>query len=489
MAGNSNLTIRSSGQDKDTPEQARIAYVFLVAFVAAFGGFLFGYDLMIMSGAQLFLKEHFHLSAEMYGFSNSSAMLGCMAGPFLGAWLCDWLGRKGTLFVAAFLFAASVMGTALPKDIVTFNIFRILGGVGVGLASIASPMYLAEIAPARSRGRLGLMYQFAIVVGALMAVGLAWILADSVAEKPSWPLPVFLGSYLSNETVWRWMFAAEIVPIIFFVGALIFVPRSPRWLATKKHHSSALEILRKINGPQQAQVELKEIEESLIQESSGFSEIFQPGHRRALVVGSCLGLFNFLTGAAAFGFYLPTLFKQGGFEENSAAIFQSVIVNAQSVPLIILAIWLVDRVGRRPLWLVTSFAMVFAQLIMAYAFHYQLTGGWIVLIILLCMWPHQLGLGPLPWLMMSEIHPTRTRAKAVAISTTVLWAAAFLVPATFPPLAELSKEMIGSIAGVFVMYSGICVFAFIFGILWLPETKHKTLEEIASFWKKGSETE
>ena len=243
--------------------------------MASLGGFLFGYDLVIISWAQIYLREQFALSDVAFGFTTTSAMIGCIFGPFVGAWLCDRIGRKRTLIFCAILLGVSAILTALPKDIVTFNIFRIVGGLGVGLASIASPIYIAEIAPARIRGRLGIMYQLAIVVGELIAGITAYFLAKHLAETVSW----------------RWMFASEIVPIIFFVVFLLFVPRSPRWLAETNRYEEARQVLTRIDGREFAEKELGQIQESLTRESGTFSEIFQPGLRTALLVGVLLAIF------------------------------------------------------------------------------------------------------------------------------------------------------------------------------------------------------
>src|SRR5262245_34653563 len=215
-------------------KQAGPGYAYFVAFVAAVGGFLFGYDLVIINGAQIFLRDHFHLTAGELGFATSSAILGCVAGPALGASLCDRLGRKSTLIIAALLFAAGAVGTAVPRSITVFNVFRFVGGIGVGLASLASPLYIAEIAPAPSRGRLGIMYQLAITVGATTAIVVAWWIARTVPDV---------------AVNWRWMFASMLVPVVAFVVLLLAVPQSPRWLVGQNRPAEALAIMTKINGP------------------------------------------------------------------------------------------------------------------------------------------------------------------------------------------------------------------------------------------------
>ena len=270
-------------------ERARQRFAYFIAFVAAIGGFLFGYDLVIISGAQIFLRDYFHLAnnPKAYGFAVSCAMIGCMMGPIGGAYLCDKLGRKAVLLIASLLFVVGAVGTALPRDIITFDIFRIIGGVGVGFASLASPMYIAEVAPAKKRGALGLMYQLAVCVGCTLAVIVAWIMAKTLPDSVSW----------------RWMFISIIVPIIAFVMMIWRAPQSPRWLAEKNRSDEALDVLTKINGPEVAKEVLDEINTSLKEETGSLRELLQPGVKIALLTGILLALFNNLTGWTGVVYY------------------------------------------------------------------------------------------------------------------------------------------------------------------------------------------
>jgi MFS transporter, SP family, arabinose:H+ symporter len=437
-----------------------------LSFVAAIGGFLFGYDLVIISGVQLFLRQQFGLSPAQFGFATSSAILGCIMGPSLGAWLCDRIGRKGTLLTSGVLFAVGAIGSALAPNIFAFNLFRITGGVGVGLSSLASPMYIAEIGPARQRGRLGIMYQLAITIGAVSATIVSY----------------FLAKYLPSTVSWRLMLASVAVPVILFMVLLVRVPQSPRWLAEEGRFDEAFSILAKIDGEDFARNEMKEIRQSLNAEAGTFAELFEPGMRRALLTGIALALFNNWTGWSGIAYYLPTLFQQAGYSQASAAIGQNVLVMGGNFLLTFVSIWLVDRAGRRPLWIATSAAMFVCLVIAGFVFHLNVTGPIVVAVILLCAAPHAIGLGPLPWLMMSELYPTRIRARAVSISTTFLWIAGFTGPFAFPMIEVASKRLIGSAAGVFWFYSGICLVAFFWGRKYLPETKGRTLEDIAQSW-------
>jgi MFS transporter, SP family, arabinose:H+ symporter len=442
-------------------------YAFFVSFVAAIGGFLFGYDLIIIAGAQLFIREQFALSPVQFGFATSSGLLGCIVGPALGAWMCDRLGRKVTLLFSGVLFAIGGIGSGFASSILAFNFFRILGGVGVGLSSLASPMYIAEISPPARRGRLGLMYQLAITIGALSA---------TVASY-------FLAKYVSPTMSWRLMLASVVVPVVLFMILLLRVPQSPRWLSERNRFDEAFHVLTKIGGLDFAKAEIAEMRASLTAETGEWRELFQPGLRRALLTGILLALFNNWTGWSGIAYYVPTLFQQSGFSAAGDAILQSVILMGGAVLLTLVSIWLIDRVGRRPLWIGGSAAMFFCLVLSGFVFQYHSTGRVVVAVIFLILTPHSLALGPLPWLMMSELYPTRIRARAVSISTTFLWIAGFTGPLAFPIIEDVSTKTLGSVAGVFWFYAAICVLSFLWGVKYLPETKGRTLEEIGGSWR------
>ena len=463
------------------------AYAFRVAFAAAIGGFLFGFDLGMIGAANIYLKDQFQLNDAQLGLATGSAVLGCMFGPFLGAWLCDAVGRKTTMIVASLLLAVSAVVTAVPdalpgisgqSTMVVFNVFRVIGGLGVGLCSIASPMFIAEVAPPAKRGRLGLMYQLAIVVGHIVAPAIGFLIVitlpqiDGTAEI-AWQQP------------WRWMFASETVCVLLFVFFVFGLPRSPRWLAQKGRYKEALAVLTEIDGPDYAKREVEEIKASLEQETGGWGELFAPGMRYALLIGILLAFFNNWTGWSVIAGYIPMLLEMSGLEDRSQAILQFAVTYGFMGLMTLVSLLLMDRVGRRPLWLVASVLMAVITCVTGFVFHCHMTGPIVLIVIVLCTVPHGIALGGIPWLMMSELYPTRIRAKAVSITTTFLWAAIFSGAYLFPRINTASEKLVGSEGGAFWLFSGVCILSFLFGWWMMPETKGRTLEDIAESWTKS----
>jgi len=419
-------------------------YVFLVAFVAAIGGFLFGFDLGMIGAANVYLRDQFRLNDAQFGLATASAGLGCICGPFLGAWLCDAIGRKPTMIVAAFLLAVSAVVTAIPdvlpgmshqSIIAVFNVFRAVGGLGVGLCSIASPMFIAEVAPPAKRGRLGLMYQLAIVVGHIAAPAIGYLVVIT--------LPQTTGvAEIAWQQPWRWMFGSETACVLVFVIFVFALPRSPRWLAQRGRDDDALAVLTRIDGPDYARREIREIRSSLDQETGGWLELFVPGMRYALLVGILLAFFNNWTGWSVIGGYIPRLFEMSGLEDRAQAILQFAVTYGFMGVMTLVSLLLMDRVGRRPLWLFASLLMAAITFATGLVFHYHLTGIIVLAVIVLCTVPHGIALGGIPWLMMSELFPTRVRAKAVSITTTFLWCTIFAGGFLFPTLTGCSERML-----------------------------------------------
>lgn len=478
----------SAGDSVIPPASNRSSNVFALGFVAAVGGFLFGFDLGIIGSANVFLKDQFALSDTGLGFVTASAVLGCMFGPVLGAWLCDTWGRRPTMVAAASLLGVNAVMTAMPDllspgnphtTLVVFNVFRFIGGIGVGLCSIASPMYIAEVSPPRRRGRLGMMYQLAVVTGHIIAPLIGYLvvrLLPSVEAGEAHPL----------HQPWRWMFASAVIFVVLFLVFLLRLPESPRWLAQQGRWDEARQVMRQIEGEAHAERELAEIKGSLQTDArSGWRELFAPGLRFPLFIGVLLAFFNNWTGWSVMGGYVPMLFEMAGLDDRARAILQFAVTYGFMGIMTLFSLFLMDRVGRRPLWLVASLLMAGITCLTGFVFHYHLGGLTVLLVIMLCTVPHGLALGGIPWLMMSELFPTHLRAKAVSLTTTCLWFFIFSAAYLFPLLTTVSKRLVGSVGGVFWLFTGVCLLSFLFGLLVMPETRGRTLEEISQSWRKA----
>jgi sugar porter (SP) family MFS transporter len=440
-------------------------YVYVISAIAAAGGFLFGYDLDVVAGAIIFLQKQFQLSPVQTGFAVSCATIGCIIGPLVGGPLADFVGRKKTLIGTALIFGAGTVGTVFPKTISEFDFFRIVGGLGVGLASVTSPMYIAEISPARLRGRLVTINQLAIAVGALTSIIVSY--------------------FLSASGNWRGMFAYELVPVLLFFIGLSFVPESPRWLFEKKRIEEARQVLRKIyRSSAGVEQELQMMHQAEHEEAGTFAELLRPGIRTALLIAAGLAIFQQMTGASPLTFYLPIIFQQAGFKNASDAIFQTVMLYVWDVFCTILAMWLVERLGRRPLLLIGISGMAISFTLTGFFFTRHATGEFVVIVMMICIGFYVISLAPLAWLIMSEIFPTRLRGKAMGVASIFLWGATFAGAQIVPSLSAFMEKNFNSIAGVFWVFAVVCGVAGIFSWYMVPETKGRTLEEIGESWTK-----
>jgi len=438
------------------------AYLYLITVIAAVGGFLLTYDIIIMSGAILFLKQHFQLTPAQVGFSMTSAIIACFFSPTMGGWLADRFGRRKTLIAAAGIFAISAVGTALPRTITEFNLFRILGGCGVGTACIVSPMYIAEIAPASVRGRLVLITQLSNVVGALMSYVVTYSL-----------------SFSGN---WRLMFASTAVPALIFLVALIFVPESPRWLVQVGRVEQALTALRRIATEEEAQSEVQAVRESLSVLKPTLRNLLTRGIRIALIIALTIAVLTQFDGVTILLFYAPTIMQKAGFSQASKAIFVSLVLGGWNLLCTLLAIWLVDRVGRKPLLLVGSAGMAVGLVAMGIFFQLGLSGLIVPLTMMFAVAFYAVSLAPVSWLLMAELFPNQVRAIGMAVASTGLWIADFIASFSFPIMNAYFERRFGSSAGVFWVFAAVCTGTFVFCWKMIPETKGKTLEEIARWW-------
>jgi len=430
----------------DSLVRTKTRNAFGLAFVAAIGGLLFGFDLGLIGAANVYLRDQFRLSDAEFGFATASAVLGCVAGPAFGFWLCDSISRRRTMLISSLLLGVSALFTAIPdvigggsrgSTLAVFNFFRFVGGLGVGLCSVASPMYIAEIAPAGKRGRLGLMYQLAIVLGHAVAPLIAFCIIYFLRVKygvteAAIPEDPWLQA-------WRWMFLSEMLCILPFVAFVTRLPFSPRWLAEKGRFDEAREVLTSVDGPEYAAREIEEIRADVGKEKGTWSELFAPGFRFAMFIAILLTFFNNWTGWSVIGGYIPRLLELAGFNRESAIGNFVAVYGAMGI-MTLLSMALMDRVGRRPLWQFASLLMAVITFATGYMFYREIKGWPILLILGLVTIPHGIALGGIPWLMMSEMFPTRIRAKAVSLATTVLWIFIFCGAYLFPMITGFSQR-------------------------------------------------
>ncbi len=451
-------------------EKGSPSYIALVTVVAALGGLLFGYDTAVIAGAIGFLQSHFALDPAMKGWAASSALLGCVIGVSFAGAFSDKMGRKKTLVLSGVLFLLSAVGTALPSQFYLFVLFRMLGGIGVGVASMASPIYIAEITPARVRGRMVSVNQFAIVTGMLIIYFVNYFIALQGDE--AWNV----------ATGWRWMFASGAIPSTIFLLLLLLVPESPRWLVEKGLKEKARGILAKVGGHSFAEAELNSIEASLEQEVESLAQLFKTGWRKVMILGIILAVLQQVTGINVFLYYAPEIFKKLGSGAD-AALLQTIVVGAVNLAFTIFAIWTVDRLGRKPLMIIGATGMCVSLIAMGLAAQLQVISIWVLLCILAYIACFALSVGPVTWVLLSEFYPTRIRGRALSVATFCLWTANFVVSQTFPMMDENSWLVAQFNHGFpFYVYAVFCV-----ALVWtvwrlVPETKGRSLEEIEKFW-------
>lgn len=446
-------------------------YVVLVCLVAALGGLLFGYDTAVIAGAIGFLQTHFHLDAAMKGWAASSALLGCVIGVSFAGIVSDRAGRKKTLLFAACLFLGSAVGTAVAGDFLQFVLARILGGIGIGIASMACPMYIAEITPAQVRGRMVSVNQFAIILGMLVIYFVNYFVARQGDEV--W----------NASTGWRWMFASGAVPSVLFLVLLLAVPESPRWLVEQGLKERARRILTRTGGRSFADRELSAIEQVVSREKDLAADLLAPGVRPVLLIGVALAVLQQVTGINVFLYYAPEIFKRMG-SGVSAALLQTIVVGAVNMLFTVVAIQTVDAVGRRPLMILGASGMGLSLVAMGVAAQQQAVSVWVLVFILSYMACFALSVGPVTWVILSEIFPTRIRGRALSVATFALWTSNFVVSQTFPMMDEQPWLVSRFNHGFpFYLYALFCIL--LVWLVWkrIPETKGRSLEEIEAAWQ------
>ncbi len=585
------------------------AYVYLLTLVAALGGLLFGYDTAVIAGATGFLKTRFDLTPFWEGFSAASALLGCALGAGAAGFLSDRFGRKKVLIVAGLAFFVSALGTALPRTLAQFIVFRFIGGIGIGAASITSPMYIAEAAPFRMRGRMVSLNQFAIVSGMLIVYFVNYFIANyglarderTVAEhvaqhgtaleisatrefmhkqipdmvdrqieqclidprtassregvarfaadhglaidvtglpggqQPLSPARVrdflsrqlpeanrrridgFLSAHLALDSKaaadflaksevkvaplevdlaaqrvrgwnvehgWRWMFGSGVLPSLVFLILLLLVPESPRWLTNRRRRDEALAILTRIDGAEYASAEIGNIEEMIARESGRLSELWEPWMQRVLVLGIALAVLQQAVGINALLYFAPKIFQSLGAGAGTA-LFQTVIVGAVNMAFTILAVAVVDRMGRKPLMIVGAAGMGVALSAVGLAAYWQLFQWWALVFVLGYIACFAMSVGPVTWVILSEIYPTSIRGRAMGLATICLWLVNWVVSLTFPMMNDDPYLLARFHHGFpFWVYAAFCLVLLVVVVRFVPETKGKSLEEIERAWMR-----
>lgn len=464
--------------------------IILLTLIATLGGLLFGYDTAVISGAVGSLRAYFidpmHLAPDaansLWGIVSSSALIGCIIGGLGGGWVSDRIGRKNGLILCAVLFLISALGAAAPEFpfapvgqggpeyVWGFVLYRILGGIGVGLASMLSPMYIAEIAPARNRGNLVAWNQFAIIFGMLII----YFVNYGIAEAGS-------GDTWLNTIGWRYMFLSGAIPALIFLVLLFWLPETPRYLMLKNKESEARAVLNQLGTPEESEHEIKEIRKSLSQNQSG--NLFSFGVM-LIFIGIMLSVFQQFVGINVVLYYAPEIFKNVGFSTN-ASLLQTIIVGAVNLIFTVVAIFTVDKLGRKPLQIIGALVMAVAMIALGCTFALQVKGIGALLCMLVYIAGFAVSWGPVTWVLLSEIFPNQIRGTAMAVAVAAQWIANLAVSWTFPIL-DNNPSLVSQYHHGFAywIYGVMSILAAIFMWKLVPETKGRSLEEMEALWSK-----
>lgn len=452
----------------------RLGYIWMISFVAALGGLLFGYDWVVVGGAKPFYEPYFRLTTqEMIGWANSCALLGCLLGSACSGVLMDRYGRKKLLIASAIIFTVSSVGTGWAGGFDLFVFWRIVGGVGIGMASNVSPTYIAEVAPAQWRGRLVTLNQLTLVIGILAAQVVNLLIAGDIAAgataeqiRQSW----------QGQVGWRWMFTAVAVPSLVFLVLALWVPESPRWLVKMGRTQKASEVLEKIGGPAYARDEIADVAATIARESgaaaASWSALVRPGVLSVVLMGIALAVLQQWSGTNVIFNYAEEIYRGAGYD-LSGVMFNIVITGVINLVFTLVATAFVDRVGRRALMLWGTAGIALFHTLLGGAFMFGVTGPTVLGLTLGVIALYGMSLAPVTWVLLSEIFPNRIRGLAMSVAVSSLWIACFLVTFSFPIL----NQRLGA-AGTFWTYALICFVGFAFIWRFVPETKGKTLEEI-----------
>lgn len=452
----------TSLDNSSAPAYSR-APLIVAASVSTLGGLLFGYDNIVISGAIGYLSQLFHLNAAGIGWAAGCALVGCIVGCALAGTVADALGKKKGLALCAICFALSSVGMMFAANLHQFVIWRLIGGLGIGAASVISPNYIAEIAPTPVRGRCVTLYQLGIVVGILAAVFVNMLIQRMGNE--AWNI----------STGWRLMFLAGVVPAVLFALMIIPAVESPRWLMKVGLREKAIAVLAKINGAAEAQREAIEIEASLATEEGHISELFTT-FRRPLLLGIMLAALQQISGITPLFSFLPEIFRSAGTAAKDA-FFQSVLVSLINLLFTLFALWLVDRAGRKTLILAGTALQFVSLALVGWFYHIHGSGLAVLILVMSFVAGHAFGNGVACWVIISEIYPTKVRGRGMSIATTALWLVGYLGNQLFPVM----QKNLGSDGTFWIFSAGALLTIILVGWL-VPETKGRSLEEITKLW-------
>lgn len=448
-------------------------YLFLIALISAMGGFLFGYDWVVIGGAKPFYEQFFQIADNpvMQGWAMSSALIGCLVGALSAGKLSDRLGRKPILVLAAGLFICTAIGTGAANSFTLFNVFRLIGGFAIGIASSLSPMYIAEIAPAHLRGRFVSINQLTIVLGILASQIANWQIAEPVAIGATADM---IRESWNGQMGWRWMFWAMTVPAALFFVFSFVLPESPRWLATSGRREAALKVFTRMGGGDYAHRELATIEAAAVGQSQegGFKQLFRPAMYKVLTIGIVMAVLQQWCGINVIFNYAQEIFMAAGYGVSDV-LMNIVVTGITNVIFTILAMFVVDRWGRKALTLIGSFGLAIIYAFMGAAYYFNITGMVLLIIVVMAIACYAMTLATAMWVIISEIFPNRVRGVAMSVCTFSMWAACFVLTYSFPML----NSSLGA-AGTFWLYGVICLAGGVFVVFYLPETKGKSLEEL-----------
>lgn len=445
---------------KITDARPNLKYILFITFSAALGGFLFGYDTAVISGTTDFLQERFELTSIQLGWAAASALIGCIIGSASAGWFSDRYGRKKILMAAAVLYTVSAVASALAQNLIQLSIARIIGGIGVGSASLLSPLYIAEISPEKIRGRLVTLVQFSILIGMIVVYYVNARIAAS--GNTAWNVQVG----------WRWMFGSEAFPAVLFLGVLFFIPETPRWLLKQGFASKGKSVLQRIGGTHYAQHESALIQEALKHEEGNFLEMFQRRYVSVLIIGIGLAVLCQATGINVIMYYAPRIFVSAGLDRTSA-MYQTILIGLIQFLFTCVAFYLVDKMGRKICLLisVTGMGLSLAALGIAYG-QQEIHGVFLLVCVLSYVASFAIGMGAVPWIVISEIYPNRLRGRAMSLAIFFIWFTNFWVSQLFPYMLDTMRE------NVFWFYAAMCAITFVFVWKIIPETKGKSLEQI-----------